>query len=418
MAMDKSECRVAVIGGGLSGLVIAAGLQKKGYRNVTVFEKDNRLGGKLHTIWYKGKSYELGAVFGLPVQKHLKSLMKDFNIKTDGPNLSRVNYDIKGNKILQIQKEELGDFLNEVDRLPDVLEEYSSLDKINIQHLEEPLMLPFSRWCDYHQFKVLKKVYMHYFTSYGLGDIDIVPALYVLRILNYETVMSFMEVPEFFTWKAGVSSLIEGLGHKVRNLRLGQNITKISLLKGHTLSIETELEELEFDRVVITAPLNQFSYLFNENQMKDFLSCIKYQDYNVYTFTVDKLPKGCGCVLDNLSTKKKGHIILWNSRWDSNNVENLLTVYAYNHPEDSRAAALQVIKSDLLELGIKNPRLNQFKSWKQCPYVDTDTLKKGFYEKMEAMQGKNNIFLAGEIMSTVSMENCIRYSNYLINKYF
>ncbi|WP_026477474.1 FAD-dependent oxidoreductase [Alkaliphilus transvaalensis] len=417
--MDKAKCRVVVIGGGLSGLVIATGLQKKGYRNVTVFESDNRLGGKLHTIWYKGKSYELGAVFGLPVQKHLKNLMKEFNIRIDGPNLSRVNYDIKGNKIMQIQKEELGDFLEEVDRLPDVLEDYKSLDKTNIHHIEEPLMLPFSKWCDYHQFKVLKKIYMHYFTSYGLGDIDTVPALYVLRILNYETVMSFMEVPEFFTWKAGVFSLIESLGQKVKNLRLGQNITQISLSKGNTLLIQTEVEELEFDRVVITAPLNQFSNLFNEDsQMKDFFSCIKYQNYNVYTFIVDQLPKGCGCVLDNLSAKRKGHIILWNSRWDSNNEENLLTVYAYNHPADSRVKSLQLVKSDLLALGIENPRLYQFKSWKQCPYVDTDTLQKGFYEKMEAMQGKNNIYLAGEIMSTVSMENCIRYSNYLINKYF
>lgn len=417
--MNKAECRIAVIGGGLSGLVIAAGLQKKGYRNVTVFERDNRLGGKLHTIWYKGRSYELGAVFGLPVQKHLKNLMKEFNIKTDGPNLSRVNYDIKGNKIMQIQKDELGDFLEEVDRLPDVLEDYKSLYKINIHYLEEPLMLPFSKWCEYHQFKVLKKIYMHYFTSYGLGDIDTVPALYVLRILNYETVLSFMEVPEFFTWKSGVSSLIECLGQKVRNLRLGQSITKISLVKGNTLSIQTELEEIEFDRVIITAPLNQFSNLFSEdNQMKEFLSCIKYQDYNVYTFIADKPPKGCGCVLDNLATSRNGHIILWKSRWDSNNEENLLTVYAYNHPDDSSAATLQVIKSDLLELGIENPRLHQFKSWKQCPYVDTETLQKGFYEKMEAMQGKNNIFIAGEIMSTVSMENCIRYSNYLINKYF
>ena len=99
-------------------------------------------------------------------------------------------------------------------------------------------------------------------------------------------------------------------------------------------------------------------------------------------------------------------------------VKRLVTVYAYNNPENSKAEALKIIESDLLKLGIHSPRLYQFKSWQQCPHVDTSVLQKGFYEKMEAMQGKNNIFLAGEIMSTVSMENCIQYSNYLINKYF
>lgn len=417
--MNKEECRVAVIGGGISGLCIASGLQKKGYRNVTVFEKDKRIGGKLHTIWYKGKSYEFGATFGLPVQKHLKALMQAFNIKIQGPNLSRENYDAKGNKIMQIPREALGDFLNEVDRLPDVLDIYKSLEQVNIHHLEESLMLPFSKWCDLHQFKVLKSIYMHHFTSYGLGDIDTVPALYVLRIMNYNTVMSFIELPEYFTWKTGVSTLIESLSHSVKNIRLGQSVTKINLTSSETICVHTEFEELEFDSAVITAPIEQFSDAFNDdNEMKDFLRCIKYQDYNVYAFTVEKLPKGCGCVLENLSATKKGHIIFWNSRWDSRNGGNLLTVYAYSNPKHSRAESLRVIENDLLKLGIQNPRLYLFKDWKQCPYVDSDVLQKGFYKKMEDMQGRNNIFLAGEIMSTVSMENCIRYSNYLINKYF
>lgn len=64
--MDRRDYRIAIVGGGLSGLFIAYDLQRKGYKNVTVFEKEERLGGKLNTIWYKGKSYELGAIFGLP----------------------------------------------------------------------------------------------------------------------------------------------------------------------------------------------------------------------------------------------------------------------------------------------------------------------------------------------------------------
>lgn len=35
--MDK-DSRIAIIGGGLSGLSIAEGLQRKGYNNVTVFD--------------------------------------------------------------------------------------------------------------------------------------------------------------------------------------------------------------------------------------------------------------------------------------------------------------------------------------------------------------------------------------------
>ncbi|MBU3142846.1 FAD-dependent oxidoreductase [Clostridium sp. CF012] len=417
--MNKMDHKIAIIGGGLSGLAIAAGLQRKGYKNVTVFERDNRLGGKLHTICYKGKSYEFGALFSMPSQKHLKSLMKTFNIKIDGPRISRVNYDTNGNKIMQIPKDALGDFVKELDRLPDVLAEYKSLEKVNIHNIEAPLMLPFSKWCDINQLKILKTVYAHYFTSYGLGDIEAVPALYVLRILNYDNLMSFMELPELCMWKEGVSVLTECLRQRIKDIRLTQNVTKISLSNHEKLCVHTDFEVLEFDGVVITAPLTQFSDFYAADyEMKQFLSSIKYQNYNVYAFIVDKVPKGCGCVLENLSLKKRGHIMIWCSRWDSVSGEEMVMVYAYNNPENSKAASLKVIESDLLKLGIQNPRLYQFKRWQQCPHVDTSVLQKGFYEKIEAMQGKNNIFLAGEIMSTVSMENSIQYSEYLINKYF
>ena len=417
--MDKKDAKIAVIGGGLSGLFIAKGLQRKGYKNVTVFERDSEAGGKLHTLWYKGKSYEFGALFGLPSQKHLKKLMKEFNIKIDGPKLSRVNYDTEGNRIMQIPKETLEDFVEELHRLPDVLAMYPSLENVNIHNLEASLMFPFSKWCDINKLKVLKAVYAHHFTSYGLGDIETIPALYVLRVLNYDNLMDFMELPEFSTWKDGVSSLIECLKKEIKDIRLAQKVTKISLSNHEKLCVHTDFQVLEFDGVVVTAPLNQFSDLYVEDdEMKQFLSSIKYQDYSVYAFMVDKIPKGCGCVLENLSIERRGHMVIWNSRWNLESGEELVTVYAYNHAENSKAATLKVIESDLLKLGIESPRLYQYKRWQQGPYVDTSTLQKGFYEKIEKMQGKNNIFLAGEIMSTVSMENCIQYSSYLVNKYF
>jgi monoamine oxidase len=40
------DARIAVIGAGASGLTAAHTLRKKGYSNITVYEKDNRVGGK------------------------------------------------------------------------------------------------------------------------------------------------------------------------------------------------------------------------------------------------------------------------------------------------------------------------------------------------------------------------------------
>lgn len=417
--MKNNECRVAIIGGGLSGLVIAEGLKQKGYEHVTVFEKEGRVGGKLHTICYRGKSYELGANFGLPSHIHLKALMKKFHIKTDRPKLSRVNYDANGQKVMPIPKEELEDFVGELSRLPDALAIYPSLDDVNIHKIEPSLMLPFSMWCDIHEFRVLKTIYVHYFTIFGLGDIKEVPALYVLRILNYQHLMSFMELPAFSTWEDGVSSLIECLKQEIKDIRLEQKVTNISFSKHDTLMIQTEFEVTEFDRVIITAPLEQFSDChIIDTDMKQHLSAIQYQSFNVYAMIGEKIPKGCGCMIGNLSSSRNGHMIIFDSRWDEYDGEGMVMVYAYDPPDHHHVSALDLIKNDLLKLGVKNPRLYQAKRWRHCPYVDTQALENGFYDKIESMQGKNNIFMAGEIMSTLSMENSIRYSEDLVHRFF
>ncbi|MCT4544701.1 MAG: FAD-dependent oxidoreductase [Vallitalea sp.] len=417
--MNKKECKVAIIGGGFSGLLIAEFLQKKGYKNVTVFEKENRLGGKLHTIWYNGKAYEFGALFGLPNQKFLTDFIKSHNIKVDGPKLYRVNYDANGKRIMQIPKESVENFVEELNRLPDVLAHYNNIEDANIYNLDECLMLPFAKWCDVNNFDILKTIYTNYFTSYGLGDINVVPAIYVLKVMSYDNLMSFMELPHLYTWKEGVSKLINALEQQIKDIRLTQNVIKIASSKDNKVFVHTDFEVAEFDKVVLTTPLNQFYDFYNEDlEMQDFLRSIKYQDFNVYAFIVEKVPKKCGFVLDNLSSNKRGHIILWNSRWHTCEGEELVMVYAYNHTEKSKQILLKTVKQDLLKLGFYNPRLYQTKQWKHSPYVDTSTLQKGFYDKMTKIQGKNNLFLAGEIMSTISMENCIKYSKYLVDTYF
>lgn len=57
--LPKTKGKVGVIGGGLSGCVVAMELDKKGYQ-VTIYEKSNRLGGRLWA--YEGKGLETQAI--------------------------------------------------------------------------------------------------------------------------------------------------------------------------------------------------------------------------------------------------------------------------------------------------------------------------------------------------------------------
>ena len=417
--MNWKSDRIAIIGGGLSGLSIAEALRLKGYSNITIFEKEDHVGGKLQTVWYKGKSHEMGAIFALPSHQYLKALMKRNQLKSDGPKLSRTNYDDHGQKIMPIPKEILGDYLLELERFPEVLKAYPSLKHTSIQNVETSLMLPFSKWCDENGFKVLKKVYIQYFTIFGLGGIEDVPALYALRIINDVNLMAFMGLPHFITWKEGTSALIDSLMKNIKDVRIGQQVKDISILKDENLAVHTDYETQEFDRVIIAAPLDEFSQceVMNED-LKRNLSMIRYQEFNVYAILAENILKGCGCILGNITSSRNGHMIMWNSRWEEKEGDGMLMVYAYNPSDSNLMSSFELIKEDLKKLGVSNPKLYRAKRWKHCPYVGQEALENGFYDTMESMQGKNHVYFAGEIMSTLSMDNCIRYSEDLVHRFF
>ena len=71
-----------IVGGGIAGLYSAYSLHKNfGYTNITVLEKDNRLGGKIYTI-YPGDNVflEMGAGGVIDVQKNVIELLAELKL--------------------------------------------------------------------------------------------------------------------------------------------------------------------------------------------------------------------------------------------------------------------------------------------------------------------------------------------------
>ncbi|MFI5301945.1 MAG: FAD-dependent oxidoreductase, partial [Polyangiales bacterium] len=61
MAIDL-DTAIGIVGAGAAGLGAAWFLQKRGYRNVTVLEKSDHVGGKCNTFVFQGKAFDMGAL--------------------------------------------------------------------------------------------------------------------------------------------------------------------------------------------------------------------------------------------------------------------------------------------------------------------------------------------------------------------
>ena len=69
--------RVAIVGAGFAGLVAAYLLEKKGHQ-VTVYEKEETLGGHCRTIIRNNQCVEVGTVFSF--SQNIKELLIELNI--------------------------------------------------------------------------------------------------------------------------------------------------------------------------------------------------------------------------------------------------------------------------------------------------------------------------------------------------
>jgi monoamine oxidase len=83
----EKKTRIGIIGAGAAGLTAAHYLKKLGYENITVLEKEGRIGGKCCSLTYGGKSFDLGANYITSSYRQVKKLAREYGaaMYTEGP---------------------------------------------------------------------------------------------------------------------------------------------------------------------------------------------------------------------------------------------------------------------------------------------------------------------------------------------
>ncbi|WP_088548601.1 FAD-dependent oxidoreductase [Paenibacillus aquistagni] len=416
---DMGRHKIGIIGAGISGVAVAHELSSKGYKNITVLEKEDRVGGKCHTIEYKGKTYEMGTLMGLPSYKNTMELMKRFGLTDAGPLLERGFFSMEGNRTSQIPVQQAERFAQEFKRLPQLLSRYECLKEPGFLHLSEELCQPFSAWCDQHEFVIMKQVFMHYFSTFGFGCVDDVPAAYVLKFLSYDNLLSFIEITHMITWPKGAHELIKRMADQFEDLRLTCEVYRIEQEAGGKVRVETSQGVFYFDRVIYTGSmrlLHQIMPLRLED--KQLLEQIIYERFRVYAYRVEGIPALSGYIPGNMSAEHKGHMMAWYYRWADMGDTDLVTVYVVENEEMSDFEMREHVENQLRKLGGTRIQFYMMKRWEHCPHVNASALRNGFYERLDQMQGRDGIYYAGEIMNFPTLENCIIYAKHVVDRFY
>ena len=462
--MDKNM-RICIVGGGPAGLSAGMYLEKKGYTNYSILEKSDRVGGKCWSPHYNGKRYEMGAIMGVPSYYAVHDVEEFCGITHDGPKLNR-NYKDANGKVIEPFARTLGNIIRnpwllkmkkQLTKFGELLEtKYQGYDVNGHRGVAEgrydgfavtpgrekvegvnpnlkDLALPFKEFCEKNGCELVQKIWIGPFTSFGYGYFDEIPAAYVLKYLDFQTCMNFVKV-NLWTWEQGTQYIWEQLNdHIMHPARLNSNIEKVERRDGKVfVTVNGEVEE--YDKIIVTAPLyvadgnmgcnnGMVDYFDARDDEKELFSKIDYERYTVQAFTTtpENHPEISYYVFDNMVPEKLGHLMVYYRRWKET-VDQVITTYALrthkNMKEIPYEECNKMVLDDLKTMG--NPAEEVINKWSvyYFPHVSCEDYAAGWYDKVEAMQGKYDTFYAGEVMSFGDMDETAEYSRELVERFF
>ena len=470
--MANLNDRICIIGGGPAGISAAMYLQKKGYDNYVVYERQNKVGGKCFSPFIEvngeKRSYETGAIMGA-VTYHAVHEVEEFGGVThaDGPNMRRMYRDKNGKEIHPFEPKvdfsfsklfSLLKLKKQMKKLDELMKtkykgydcyghrgvaqgRYHGLSKEldnSLQMIEgenpnlKDLALPYDQFCKMNGVEEVMKIWIGPYTSFGYGYFDEIPAAYVMKYLDTTTAMEFINM-RLWTWKDGTQSIYEAANKKLNHPAvLNTEVVKVVRpAEGEEGKIQVTVKDKdgerteEFDQLIITTPLDHFAkYADAREEEKELFSKIIHEKYVnfIAKFPENAGPTISGYIFDNMTVDRLGHAMVYYHRWEDQQANCPSVVYALRNHMGSEDVAydetIRLMEEDMKLCGFPVEERMYEQETYYCPHVSPEDYADGWYDKLDAMQGKQNTWYAGEVLGFGDMEDTCAASKDLVERFF
>ena len=412
--------RIAVIGAGVSGLTAALALKERGFRNVVVFEKEERVGGKTFSLAYKGTQYDLGSMmFSRPCD--ISRLADQYRVPYT-PFETKDFYYSKGEWMNPIA------YAKQSTSWLDLALSLVGLHQIiHANHLTEPgfrdvspeLFQDFEGYLHAHHLEAAAHAFEPAVAGLGYGYFSTTPAMYGLKIMASMMDVSLMRS---LLTNGGLVCFFPGgwmeLWEKVAadlHVRLGAQITAIDRSSGQDVRITVNGKDEVFDRVIVTTPLNHAqAYLdLSEEESRLFPKIRSHR--MISTLIEGSVPLHTGFLVDQAVPQRLGHVLGIEAYAPETKCAVLFQTAA---PETSIEEICDTLTADLREFGCDVKQIVHQKDWEYFYHVSAQDLREGFYPSLEKLQGLQCTYYAGSIMNYETVGHCQQYAKYLVETYF
>lgn len=252
-----------IIGAGISGLYLAYKLLSQGINSndIIIFEKSNRIGGRIYTHENRGYKYSAGAGRIGRKHKYVMKLIKDFNLQEQIININKNNNYFVNGKLMNEQQ--LLKYFNSQYKSLDELWKYAIEKKINIKkydlnnynlHNYFSLILPTNE-------VELLKISLGYVAE--MYDMNAYNGLLTLR-KDFD-----VKNKDFFVLRDGIHILCDVLSENIRNA-------------GVTISLSSTLEDVYDDKkyIIVNGINYNYTKLYLTIKRKDYMDIKYFKKYD------------------------------------------------------------------------------------------------------------------------------------------
>lgn len=422
----SSVC-IAVIGAGAAGLTAARTLKQLGYPHVTVFEKSALPGGKVLTDHTLGVKIELGAVFATEAYEVTLQLAREVGAPTtrvedDAPILDENGTLLPASQFV-LRKYGSAKLQPAVERFKALSDKYRLWERHGFAGLPAELHMPFAEYAAKHEILPVADMFKAQVVGWGYPYYENVPAMYYLK--GFDTLIKItpagIQPLTRFWFPDGFQDIWVRLAKQL-DVQCASEVTAVrrSTTAGAAkIEIMVNGAQKVYDYVIIaTPPSATRRFLDMKADERDLLNQIVTHNYHVTVATVPGVPEDRRSVYFYAHARPEavGHVNIW---YAPDPTQPVFIAYQNLSRSQTDDQARQFLTADFAKFGRATvQRVLLHRAWDHFAHVETAALNAGFYDRFEALQGKNGTFYTTGLLALESVESTARYARDLVNHFF
>lgn len=422
----STDERVAIIGAGASGLTAAFHLRQLGYENITVYEKENRVGGKVYSYSYDDFVFELGAfwadnrystVLEMADYYGIEAISEDINMivaKADGNKYSIEENLLENYNFMQISWALLN--------FEWVRARFGyDVKKVGNDNVHPDLYIPFEKFVKKYHLGPLAYAFRPFWIGCGYGYYETTPAFFVLKLMvpllegSQGNPIKNIVFPskrgilgDLLRFPNGYMSIYENVAADVQDLRLNSEVTRVERVFENgklVIRITANGQTDEFDKTIISTDLRAaLKFLDVTDEELALFSQVKSNNFYLYLVEADGVnyPPNSAVWFDEYGTVDTiGHMTGLGNRGEVPYVWTTAHIIPWG---TSSEEVTEWMRTDVASVGGEVSTIIAEQAWDYFPHVSEESLRDGFYEKMDQIQGWKGTYFVGGVLNFEAVE--------------